>query len=191
MNFFKKNPIIILIAGKARSGKGTVASYLEQEFLKLNKKVVISPYTKYLKKYIEEITGEELDEEQKPRDLLQKISSELIKKELGKKNFFIQRQIDDLEIYSYFMDVVLIPDVRFPYEIEEIRKRFSNVIAIGIERKEYISTLTLEQQNDITEVSLDDYTNYDYKLINYDEFRLQQDVLEIFNKINERGNKHE
>ena len=35
MNFTKKEPIIILIAGQARSGKGTISKYLEQEYLKL------------------------------------------------------------------------------------------------------------------------------------------------------------
>ena len=95
----KKQPLIFLIAGRARSGKGTIAKFIEEYFLNQNSKVVISPYTKYLKKYIEEITGETIDEDNKPRELLQKISSELIKKELNKPNFFIDRQLEDLEIY--------------------------------------------------------------------------------------------
>ena len=105
MNFEKKNTLMILIAGKARSGKGEVAKIFEEELKKEGKKVIISPYTKYLKKYIYEITGEYRDDDNKPRDLLQKLSSELIKKELNNQNFFINRQIEDLSFYSYFMDV--------------------------------------------------------------------------------------
>ena len=49
MVFKNRNPIIILIAGKARSGKNTVSKILESEFIKEKKEVIISPYTKYLK----------------------------------------------------------------------------------------------------------------------------------------------
>ena len=61
MEFTKKEPLIILIAGQAGSGKSTLAEYLRKEYEKINKRVIISPYTKYLKKYIEEITNEKTD----------------------------------------------------------------------------------------------------------------------------------
>lgn len=186
MEFEKKNPIIILIAGKARSGKNTISEWIKEEFLNDGKKVVVSPYTKYLKKYIEEITGISMDDENKPRDLLQQLSSKLIKKELHNSEFFLRRQIEDLRFYSYFMDVIIVPDVRFSEEIEEIRENFSNVVAIGVERKDYISTLTKEQQEDVTEVSLDDYQDYDYKIENTNELELKQKTLEILNEIKER-----
>ena len=43
MQFIKKDPIIFLVAGRARSGKGTIAKYLENYYQNLNKKVIISP----------------------------------------------------------------------------------------------------------------------------------------------------
>lgn len=183
MNFEKKNTLMILIAGKARSGKGEVAKIFEEELKKEGKKVVVSPYTKYLKRYIYEITGEYRDDDNKPRDLLQKLSSELIKKELNNQNFFINRQIEDLSFYSYFMDVVLVPDVRFKEEIEEIRKKFSNVLAIGVERKNYLSILTKEQQEDITETALDSYKDYDYLLENTSLESLYREVLKIIENL--------
>ncbi|MGN1268062.1 MAG: hypothetical protein ACI4U0_00945 [Candidatus Aphodocola sp.] len=186
MEFIKKEPIIILIAGCARSGKSTLAKYLEIQYQNQNKKVVISPYTKYLKKYIEEITGEKINEEKKPRDLLQQISSKLIKGILHKKDFFINRQIEDIEIYSYFMDVVIIPDVRFPEEIEEVKAKFSNVVSIGVIRMNYVSDLTEEQKKDITEISLDRYHDYDFEIENKDGLDLQKKALEIIQKIEER-----
>ena len=137
MNYTYKKPKIILIGGKAGSGKTTLATYLTQHLKKQNKKVIISPYTKYLKRYIEEITGSTINENNKPRELLQKISSDLIKKELGYKNLFINRQIEDLKIYSYFADVIIIPDVRFPSEIEKIKEEFDNLKSIKIKRENY------------------------------------------------------
>ena len=67
MNYQNHNPVIILIAGKSGSGKTTIANYLKKLFEEEGKKVILSPYTKYLKKYIEEITGEAISEENKPQ----------------------------------------------------------------------------------------------------------------------------
>ena len=188
MEFTKKEPLIILIAGKARSGKSTVAEYLKEEYENDNKKVVISYFTKYLKMYIEEITGSKINDDNKPRDLLQQISSKIIKKDLQKNNFFIDRQIEDIEIYSYFKDVIIIPDVRFPSEITFIKEKFKNVVTIGVTREDYISTLTKKQQSDITETSLDNYTNYDFKILNNKDTNLQIVSKEIIKKLKKRGN---
>lgn len=186
MNFTKKEPLIILIAGRARSGKSTLAKIFKEKYENENKKVVISPYTKYLKNYIEEITNQKIDEENKPRDLLQQISSKVIKGDLKKTNFFIDRQVEDIEIYSYFVDVILIPDVRFPNEIEIIKEKFNNVISIGITRKDFISTLTREQLEDITETALNNYHDYDFEIENTEKTNLQEIVEDLIKKIVER-----
>lgn len=191
MNFFKKQPLIILIAGRARSGKSILAKHLKLTYEKYNKKVIVSPYTKYLKHYIEEITNEKINDENKPRDLLQQISSKIIKEELGKYNFFIDRQIEDIEIYSYFADVILIPDVRFPNEIKTIKEKFHNVVSIGITRKNYISNLTKEQLEDITETALNNYHDYDYKIENTEKTNLQELAEELVKKIKESGMNNE
>lgn len=191
MDFIKKQPLIILIAGQAESGKSTLAKWLKIEYEKQNEKVIISPYTKYLKNYIENITNKKITEENKPRDLLQKISSEIIKEKLGKTNFFINRQIEDIEIYSYFVENIIVPDVRFPDEIDIIKDKFKNVVSIGITRKNYTSNLTSEQLEDITETALRNYHNYDFEIENTNETNLQQIAKELILKINERRYKNE
>lgn len=191
MNFTKKEPLIILIAGRARSGKSSIAKHLKIEYENQNKKVIISPYTKYLKHYIEEITNEKINDKNKPRDLLQQISSKIIKGELGQTNFFIDRQIEDIKIYSYFADVILIPDVRFPNEIQIIREKFKNVIAIGITRKNYISNLTEEQLNDITETALNNYHDYDFEIENTEKTNLKEIAQKLVFKINESRSENE
>lgn len=191
MEFIKKDPLIILISGKARSGKDTIGKYLKQEYLNQHKKVVISPYTKYLKQYIQDITGKEVTEQNKPRDLLQQLSTKLIKEKLGNPDFFIHRQIEDIEFYSYFIDVIIIPDVRFPKEIEEIKRKFHNVVSIHVTRKNYISDLTEVQKQDITEIALDNYDQYDYKIENNNDKQFQKDSLAVIQKIKERRNENE
>jgi len=187
MLFTKKEPIIFLIAGRARSGKTTIGKIIEEYYIKQDKKVINSPYTKYLKQYIKEIFNEEITEDKKPRDLLQKISSELIKKELNKPNFFIDRQLEDLEIYAYFTDVIIISDVRFKEEIDVVKEKFKKAISIGVIRPNYKSDLTEEQLNDVTEVSLDNYDKFDYKITNNEqESELHIKVLNILEKIGKK-----
>ena len=192
MVFKNRNPIIILIAGKARSGKNTVSKILESEFIKEKKEVIISPYTKYLKEYIHNITDWNIeDENNKPRDLLQKLSSELIKGKLGLENIFINRQIEDIKIYSYFKDVIIINDVRFPKEIDTIKNVFTNVVSIQVKRSNYISGLTKEQLQDVTETSLDNYNNFDYIIENDDIELLKEDTINIFKSLQKRGESNE
>lgn len=192
MVFKNRNPIIILIAGKARSGKNTVSKILESEFIKEKKEVIISPYTKYLKEYIHNITDWNIeDENNKPRDLLQKLSSELIKEKLGLENIFINRQIEDIKIYSYFKDVIIINDVRFPKEIDTIKNIFTNVVSIQVKRSNYISGLTKKQLQDVTETSLDNYNNFDYIIENNDIESLKEDTINIFKSLQKRGESNE
>lgn len=192
MVFKNRNPIIILIAGKARSGKNTVSKILESEFIKEKKEVIISPYTKYLKEYIHNITDWNIeDENNKPRDLLQKLSSELIKGKLGLENIFINRQIEDIKIYSYFKDIIIINDVRFPKEIDTIKNVFTNVVSIQVKRSNYISGLTKEQLQDVTETSLDNYNNFDYIIENDDIESLKEDTINIFKSLQKRGESNE
>ena len=187
MEYFNKRPLIICVCGKARSGKSTVAKYLENIFVCDKKKVIFSPYTKYLKKYISDITGNEVTEENKPRELLQRLSSELIKGILNNKDFFINRQIEDIEFYSYFVDVIIISDVRFPSEILSLKDKFDKVVSIGIIRDNYTSDLSLNEQRDITEVALIDYNGYDYVIDNSDNINLEQVVIDIVNDLRKNG----
>jgi len=184
MEFLKREPIIFLVAGKARSGKSTVGEIIKDEYINDDKRVIVSPITKYLKKYIEEITGEEIDEFNKPRELLQKLSSVVIKSELGMEDFFVNRLIEDLKIYSYFFDIIVIPDVRFESEIQIVKSNFNKVISIGVVRENYKSDLTIEEQNDVTETSLDNYNSYDYKIINDNKSDLYLKVINILKNIN-------
>lgn len=187
MKLKKRKLLIFCVCGKARSGKSLVGKYINDKLQEDGYKIIVSPYTKYLKKYISEITGQEITDDNKPRDLLQQISSEIIKGELGNNNFFINRQIEDIDLYSYFFDIVIIPDVRFPKEIEVLKERYENVISIGVNRVDYKSDLTLQQQKDKTEISLDNYQNYDFLLINENIEKLRQDTLKIINNLKKEG----
>ena len=74
--------------------------------------------------------------------------------------------IEDIEVYSYFFDVITISDARLKSEVIKPKEVFNNVITVRITRPDFDNGLSLEQQNHITEIDLDDYSEYNYKLIN-------------------------
>lgn len=161
MEFKKKNPKIIILTGKAQSGKNETASIIKKYYEKQNKKTVILAYAKYLKDYAKEITNWDGEENTKPRELLQQLGVELIKNQID-ENMLINRIKEDIKVYEYFFDVIIISDARFQDEIENIKT--NNKVVIKIEGIE--NNLTEKQKQHITETALNNYNNYDYIIEN-------------------------
>lgn len=165
MEFIQKNPEIYIFAGKARAGKDTSADILKKYYEQNNKKVIILQYSFYLKEYAKKITGWDGSDENKPRQLLIDLGTGLIRKQIN-RNFFVDRMIQDIEIYSYYFDVIIISDARLVEELDYPKTKMKNVKLINIVRPNYDNGLTEEQKQSLTESALNNYENYDYKLIN-------------------------
>ena len=112
MNIENKKPKIYLICGRARHGKDTIAGFLKKLYEEDGKKVIYSRAGKYIKFYAMEMTDWDGSEESKPRKLLQELGTDVIRNKLNKAEMFIERQLDDIEIYSYFYDAIIVPDIR-------------------------------------------------------------------------------
>ena len=161
-----KNPKIIIISGKARQGKDTLSKYIKEAYEENNKKVINLTYAFYLKEYVKKITYWDGEESTKPRDILQTLGTEIIKEKID-KYFFTKRMITDIEVYSYYFDVIIISDARFVEEIEEIKKVYKNTTVIRIIRPNYDNKLTDKEKNHKSEIDLDDdYDKMDYVVIN-------------------------
>lgn len=156
---------IFVICGKARHGKDTTALIIDKYFEKNNKKVINLQYSSYLKEYAKRITGWDGSEETKPRELLQYLGTEYIRKEIDNL-FFVKRMIGDLKVYSKYFDVATISDARMVEEIDELKKEFSNVYAIKVVRPNFDNGLSAEQQKHATEIALDNYDKIDHVLLN-------------------------
>ena len=166
---------IYLICGKARSGKDTVASIIEKELSDTNKVCRIG-LTRTLKGYVKDYFGWDGNESTKPRTLLQDMGQDLVK---DNPNFHIDRLCEDINALSKYFDVFIVSDVRLIHEIEELRNRFDNVTVIGVIKENYVSPLSIDEEKHITEHDLDNYDNYDYKVINSDLEKLEKDVKDI------------
>lgn len=178
-------PIIFLICGKARQGKTTLSNLIASYYQEHNLKVVNTSFAKYLKYYAKEIKDYNLTDSDKYRSFLQELGN-FIRIDMNKEYFLIDRLIEDINIYAHYADIIVIGDVRFKKEITHLKKHFSKVITIHITRPNFQTDLTEQEQNDISEIDLDNYTDYDYKIVNNNLENLEKETKRICIEV---GNK--
>jgi hypothetical protein len=177
---------VILLSGKARHGKDSAAIYLQS---KLPKSTTML-FAKYIKQYAKDYFGWDGREETKPRELLQQMGTELIREKLRKPNFHVSRTCEDIEILSKYFDYFIVSDCRFFNEIFYTKAMFPlDTITIRVNRTNYVSELTTEQQNHRSETELDNFSDFNYVIdaSNLDElyFQIDQILLNIKGDDNE------
>ena len=165
MKLRNKEAKIYIISGKARAGKDTTGSYIKEYYESKGKKVINLAFADYIKMYAKKISDWDGSDESKPRTLLQELGTDLIRNKID-EYFFINRMIEDIKVYSYFFDIIIITDARLVKEIVAIKNNFKDVVSINLERTNTESELTCLEQNHITETGLDGYSDYDYIIIN-------------------------
>ena len=178
MEFIKKKSKIFIISGKARSGKNEISKIIEKYYS--NKKVITISFGHYIKDYAKRISDWDGSEETKPRELLQQLGIELIKNKIDKK-LFINRILQDIEVFSYFYDIIVVNDARLIDEIEILKENYSNSTSIRVIRNNHDNKLTIDQKNHLTEIGLDNYNGFDY-IIENDE-KLEEKVINILSEV--------
>ena len=178
---------VILIAGKARAGKDTTALLLKEIYTEKGKKTINLAYGNYIKEYAKNISDWDGRDETKPRSLLQRLGTDIIRKDID-PNFFVKRLCDDIKVYSYFFDVITVSDVRFPNEIDGPSAMFKDIIKIKIIRDNFVSNLTDVEKKHITETALDSYNDFDYIIHNDGTIsdlreKVEQIVAELLGRI--------
>ena len=171
---------IFLVAGKANSGKGEVAKLIKEYYIYKLQKCAITEYSKYIKMFASELTDWDGNINTKPRNYLQTLGDTI--REVDAK-YFTKRMLEDLKIYEKECDVLVISDVRFPNEIEEIKLNYDNVYAIYVENQFSVSNLTLEEQTHISETALENYNDFDYIITNDNLENLKDKVFKILEGI--------
>lgn len=167
MDFIKKDIKVFIISGKARSGKTETAKIIENFYN--NKKCITISFAYYLKDYIKRITNWDGNEDTKPRGLLQNLGIELIKNKINDK-LLINRVLDDIEVFSYFYDIIIISDARLIDEIECIKEKYKDSICIRLNRNTD-NGLKASEKIHLTETGLNNYDKFDYIVENnnYDD----------------------
>lgn len=186
-NCHRRNPDVYLICGKARHGKDTLADYIKEIYEENGKKAIKTSFAKYIKYYAMEMTGWDLKDETKPRGLLQTLGTEVIRQGLNKEKFFTDRIVQDVDVFSFFYDAVIISDGRFEIEVKEIKRNFPNAKIIQVFRPNFDNGLTEEQKKHASETGLDNFNDYDVKIINTTLEELKESARKIYMEKEKEG----
>lgn len=173
---------IYIIGGKAKSGKNTLGEFLREELKDYGYKPCVMHITSPLYSYARNYFDWNGNEDDKPREFLQKMGIEIIRDKMGKKEFLLNRLYEDIEILSNFFDTFIIVDARLKNEFESIKNKYEDVISIKLERKNYDDMLTVSEAQHITENEIDVYNDFDYLIENNNLNDLKTKALEIVRK---------
>lgn len=143
----------ICVSGKAQHGKDTTANLLKSE-LEAQGYSVLSIHQADLLKFIcKNYFGWNGEKDEYGRSLLQKVGTDVIRK--VKPDFWVDFINEVTSFFDGTWDYILIPDTRFPNEIEKLRTPTSKVYHVRVVRPNFNSPLTKEQQQHPSETSLD------------------------------------
>lgn len=165
---------IITISAKARNGKDFCANLIKQKLEARGEKVLITHYAdllKYICKTFFEWDGRKNEE---GRTILQYVGTDIIRKQCP--DYWVNFLISIFNLFNDEWDYVIIPDTRFPNEIERLKdNRNFNVTTLRIERPNYDNGLTEEQQNHESEIALDNYV-FDFRIINNGDESIHEEI---------------
>lgn len=171
---------VITISGKAESGKDTAAGILRDNLEELGYSVLICHYADLLKYICKQYFGWNGKKDEQGRSLLQIVGTETIRKQ--NKDYWVDFIVQLLKFFPDEWDFVVIPDTRFPNEIEKIKENF-NGVAVKICRPGYENHLTEEQRAHLSETALDGYA-FDYTITNKGDISdLREDIKTMINRI--------
>lgn len=165
---------IFLVGGKSGSGKSEVAKLIKEYYIYKLEESVITSFSKYLKMYATELTEWDGNPVTKPREYLQNIGD--VVRTIDKR-FLTGRLVEDIMVYQKYVENIIIADVRYPQEIDELSLSFDNVYSIRVENQFRESKLTLKEQSHPSETSLETYQDFDVTIINDSDVNALKDKV--------------
>lgn len=172
---------VITLSAKAQHGKDTTANILKEQLTTKGYKVLICHYADLLKYMCKTFFDWNGIKDEKGRSILQYVGTEQIRSQ--NPNYWVEYIISVLKLFPNEWDYVLIPDTRFPNEIELMKENFDTT-SIKIIRPNFNNGLTKEQKEHISETALDSY-NFDCTFVNTDLDFLSCQVEELVKYITE------
>lgn len=154
---------VILISGKAQNGKDTTAMLLEKHLTNKSSKVLITHYGDLVKYICTMFFSWDGKKDEAGRQLLQYVGTDIVR--AREPNYWANFVYGIVDMFKSNWDYVLIPDARFPNEIDIFKNRVKDTVHIRVDRGDFDNGLTEEQKVHPSETSLDN-TTPDYLLHN-------------------------
>jgi len=170
---------IVGISGKKRSGKDHMADRLVEEhgYEKFSLADPIKEAAKEIFGFTEEqVNGDRKEEEDEywglsPRQVLQEMGTDMFREQYGGDIW-----LDSLHrtLSLELPEKVVIPDIRFPNEVEVVQSWGGHVVRINAEWR------LASQDNHASETALDDYTGFDSVIDNNDSLEQFEENIDQF-----------
>lgn len=154
---------IITVSAKAQHGKDYTANLLKDKLESLGYSVLICHYADLLKYICKQFFGWDGRKNEEGRTLLQKVGTEGVRKVFP--NYWVDFIKTILALFPDEWDYVIIPDTRFPNEIEALKEDGFNVVSLHVTRPNFENNLTEEQRQHPSETALDGYL-FDHEIVN-------------------------
>lgn len=154
---------VILISGKAQSGKDTTASIIRNKLTSDNHRVLITHYADLLKYICQNYFGWNGNKDESGRRMLQYVGTDIIRRQ--DPSFWVDFVAKMLRFFHENWDYVIIPDCRFPNEITTILDYGFDTVFLRVNRSNFTNSLTEEQQKHPSETALDGMV-FDYQIEN-------------------------
>lgn len=143
----------ILCSGRARHGKDTSAEIIKDNLEARGYKVLITHYADLLKFICKNFFGWNGEKDEAGRTLLQQIGTNCIREQ--DPDYWVDFVANLIRMFPDRYDFVIIPDTRFPNEIDRIADAGFPTTHVRIIRTDFESQLTEEQKNHPSETALD------------------------------------
>ena len=167
---------VICISAKAQHGKDTAASLMKTYLESKGKKVLITHYADLVKFVCTNYFGWDGNKDEKGRSLLQYVGTDVISSQ--QPAYWVDFIISILKFFENEWDYVLIPDCRYPIEVERMKDSFDTRI-IRIVRPNFNNGLTEVQQNHPSETVMDSFP-FDTVILNDGGFKTLLAKLECY-----------
>lgn len=174
---------VICISGKAQHGKDTTAGILKTLLEADGKKVLIAHYGDLVKYICRQFFDWNGIKDERGRTMLQYVGTDVVRTQ--DENYWVNFLTGVLRLFRDEWDYVLVPDCRFPNEIDRVKEDGFEVVHIRVIRKNFVSPLTPEQQAHPSETALDDVVP-DICVINDGTlYELREKLSEIVTRLEE------
>ncbi len=171
---------IICISGKAQHGKDTTATILSAALEDRGNKVLIFHYADLLKYLCRQYFDWNGEKDEAGRTLLQHVGTDVVRAK--EPNYWVNFANSFLKLFEHEWDYVLIPDCRFPNEVEVMRSNF-DTIHVRVVRPDFDSPLSDEQKNHPSETALDNYPYDELITNNSDVLNLGVNISDLARRI--------
>lgn len=161
----------IILSGKSGSGKDMTAQFMKEELAKHGQKALVIHYADAVKWFCRDFLDWDGKKDEVGRTLLQMVGTDIVRAK--HPNFWVGIVVGLIQAFEPYkdFDVAIIPDARFPNEVNISLENLKNCVSVRIERKnadgtDWINpTLTEDQRNHPSETSLDCFA-FDYVIHN-------------------------